>query len=290
MLTYTLAILKSDPPASVHRYPTPPTVTSSAISPQVSALLQQLGLRNLPANLNIQAGENGILEGLRNQIPAPDLPQVRPMLLPITFILLRIALLLYFFAPARKPLIGVLIVGWAAYEIWTRHVRQLNPRNAPQPGAAAVANNGAIPGNNNNNGQENERVAAGPTQPGAPTRPHAGFVDSFANINIPQEEQMLDGPNNDRPSFFQKLSLFTSLFYTTLHPAVWDRRRALLRQREGRIRTEANARRVPDDGSDTPENRTRLERRGELIVRHERRPEWVREYVERVVENDWVEE
>jgi len=75
----------------------------------------------------------------------------------------------------------------------------------------------------------------------------------------------------------------------------------LLRQREGRLRTEANAReREPDPPSSDREHattegeRTERERvagvRAELAAQHARRPRWVQSYVDRVRTGEWVDD
>ncbi|KAF9055090.1 hypothetical protein BDZ89DRAFT_975313 [Hymenopellis radicata] len=296
VLSYTLAILKSEPPV-IHRIPSPTPAPTTTVSPQLHAILQQLGIRNLPAGLNMgQGGQNAaIMEvPIRNQMPAPDLPQMqmRPFLLPITFLLLRIFLLLYFFAPARKPVMGALILGWALYEIWTRHIRpRAEAPVPPQPRRnpivdRLVGNNGVLRDAMNQMNQQQPAAAAPPRQVQNPL----ALLDTVANMNLREEEQILEGTVTERPSLIQKVKVFTTLFFATLHPAVWDRRRALLRQREGRIRTEATAMGATDDGSDAAENQARNQRRAELVARHAGRPAWVQEYVQHVVENDWVED
>jgi hypothetical protein len=79
----------------------------------------------------------------------------------------------------------------------------------------------------------------------------------------------------------------------------------VLRQREGRIRTEANAReREPEapsadvngDGENATTEAERIERervarvRAELVAQHARRPRWVQAYVDRVRAGEWVDD
>ncbi|KAG7449353.1 uncharacterized protein BT62DRAFT_1073832 [Guyanagaster necrorhizus] len=293
VLSYTLSILKSDaipvPTRTVSQ-----TTQHDTIPPQVTALLQQLRL----LNGTIQNPQNVVLNDVPvgNQMPAPpELPQlqIRPFLLPLTFLLLRTLLLLYFFAPARKPFIGILIMGWALYEIWTRH--GFNRWIAPVAEDQRPAAGDAAPADNQVN-----RPPAAVVAPGAAAAevgrvdgaqvPSMGVLDTLANLNIPNEERMLEGTVTEPPTFGQKCMTFMMLLVTTVHPAVWDRRRAVLRRREGRIRTEANAMEVRGDGEDTEENRRREQRREELAAQHARRPGWVRQYVRRVVANDWVDD
>ena len=80
-----------------------------------------------------------------------------------------------------------------------------------------------------------------------------------------------------------------SLFLVSLHPAVWDRRRTALRRREGRLRTEGNVRESapPAEGE---EDVARTQAREQAVTRYERRPEWVRRYVDRVQETEWADD
>lgn len=90
------------------------------------------------------------------------------------------------------------------------------------------------------------------------------------------------------------------LMALTLYPEIWNRRRTALRQREGRIKTEANARVAPpasspqseggEGGEEDVRAAARERARVEIVAAHDRRPGWVKEYVERVVEGDWVDE
>ena len=79
----------------------------------------------------------------------------------------------------------------------------------------------------------------------------------------------------------------------------------MLRQREGRVRTEANAREREPEASSTEVNvgedsatieaeRTERESvartRAELVAQHVRRPRWVQAYVDRVRRGEWVDD
>jgi hypothetical protein len=106
----------------------------------------------------------------------------------------------------------------------------------------------------------------------------------------------------EEPGLIHKVTTFFGLLVLTLHPAVWNRRRAVLRQREGRIKTEANAReRAPEtpsveargseanataDGDMAERDRVR----SELFAQHARRPRWVQDYVDRVRRGEWVDD
>lgn len=169
------------------------------------------------------------------------------------------------------------------------------PQQGANPGAAApgagdrgapAANAAGVPRNANNNAQD------APRAPGTEAAHQAAAMfDTLANMNIPLEEQAISGTATEEPSFGQKAMVFLGLLATTVHPAVWNRRRAVLRQREGRIRTEAVAREAPaETGEDTPVNDARAQRRAELAAQHARRPRWVQAYMRRVVDGDWVDD
>ncbi len=81
--------------------------------------------------------------------------------------------------------------------------------------------------------------------------------------------------------------MFTLLFLSTLHPAIWDRRRNALRKREGRLRTEANVRQAPVDENTSQD---RIQARDEVTARHERREAWVQQYVERVLTTEYLDD
>ena len=79
----------------------------------------------------------------------------------------------------------------------------------------------------------------------------------------------------------------------------------MLRQREGRVRTEANARErepeapgtevnVEEDSATTEAERTERQRVArtcaELVAQHARRSRWVQAYVDRVRRGEWVDD
>jgi hypothetical protein len=135
----------------------------------------------------------------------------------------------------------------------------------------------------------------------------AGAIfDSLANINIPAETAALTASERTRPAeepgLMLKISIFLSLLVLTLHPAVWNRRRVVLRQREGKVRTEADARERelessgvdPSSEGENEGGRAERERmarvRAELIAQHTRRPRWVQAYVDRVRRGEWADD
>ncbi|KAJ7499054.1 hypothetical protein FB451DRAFT_1548773 [Mycena latifolia] len=281
-------------------------VTTSQNLPNVNLLLQQLGIpaavRN-PANANLAPNINLVAQ------PAAELP-LRPLILPLFLLFLRTAVLLYFFAPARKPVFGILIVMWMLYEVW-RPIRDGVQRgwnraaaeqaNAPnqQPQQQQQQRNGPVrPAANGqaNPGPADRRQVPVP-RPGAAAandfdQQVAAAFDGLANFNIQAEEETIRrGVPAEEPGFGQKLVAFVTLLVTTIHPAVWNRRRAVLRQREGQIRMDANARAAElDENVDDPQTQARIQRRAQLIAQHEQRPRWLREYMDRVMEGGWVDE
>ncbi|KAJ7904389.1 hypothetical protein B0H14DRAFT_2662615 [Mycena olivaceomarginata] len=282
--------------------------------PNVNALLQQLGLPaaairngNLAPNINLAAAAQ--------PAAAPEIP-LRPLLLPLFLLLLRTAVLLYFFAPARKPVFGILIVMWMLYEVW-RPIREGVQRGI----ARAAAENGNQPNQQQQQQQEApqqpqepQRNAAAPppanghAQAGhvhhrhnhnhvhAPARPGAraandldhqvaAIFDGLANFNIQTEEETIRrGTPVEEPSWSARAMAFITLLLTTVHPAVWNRRRAVLRNREGHIRMDANARAADlDETAEDPQAQARIQRRAQLIAQHAARPSRVRE-------GAWVDE
>jgi hypothetical protein len=106
------------------------------------------------------------------------------------------------------------------------------------------------------------------------------MMDTLANVNLREELGALDArpEATAAPTIGHRIKTFVELLVLTAHPAVWDRRRAALRQREGRVRTEMNAREasqpVEGDG-DVQANEARARARADLNAMHSRRPVWV---------------
>ncbi|KAH9482820.1 putative oxidoreductase C26H5.09c [Psilocybe cubensis] len=278
--------------------------TSVAGAPHLNELLQQFGMPPLRAAMNGDHGYPGDFVVQRDDgIVFRQIP-IRPLLAPLMMLILRTSLLLYFVAPARTPVFGALILAWMLYEIW-------------QPIRNGIQNGwGRNPGAGLNQGQQQQNVndAPGNVVPNAvpapggpgvlpaaanvPVRPgpvgpvtldlQAGaLLDNLANLNIEEEQRMLnqtEGAPAAEPGLGHKITTFVSLFLTTLHPAIWNRRRVALRRREGVVRTEANAR--SRDGEATAAE----ERREELRAQFNRRPAWIQRYMERVVAEEWVDD
>lgn len=243
-------------------------------------MLQQLGLPQLRI-VHHHNQANGIFPELR-EIP------LRPLLGPLLMLLFRTLLLLYFVAPARKPIFGILVIAWMLYEIW-RPIRDglvqglrrgvpnnLGRQDVPAPQGAQNAPEVQRPPQDVVGAIVGDRVD---------NQAAAVVLDTLANVNISNEEEILNdspGAVTREPGVGHKLITFLGLFLTTMHPAVWNQRRAALRRREGRIRAEQSVLNSSDE--DQNENRARLR------VQHGLRPRWIRDYMERVVAGDWVDD
>ncbi|KIL68166.1 hypothetical protein M378DRAFT_1063727 [Amanita muscaria Koide BX008] len=291
VLSFTFTLL------SLNFAPTPTTrpiaVNSMPVNtpPELNALLQQLGLPPLRvqqpqlANNNDENPER-VFRELREIA-------LRPLLASLIFLLLRICLLLYFVAPARKPVFGMLILAWMLYEIW-QPVRNAFLRNLQrqQRNVAQGGGNHAGGDHRQQQGQQPQRAPAAPraNEPvGVPRVNDGGMLfDAMGNMNLDGEQRILDvapGAALEEPSFWRKSVIFWGLLITTLHPAVWNRRRMVLRRREGQLRTEANARDIPDEDAED-----RREVGNAARAQHGRRPQWVRGYIQRVLATDWLED
>jgi len=277
---------------------------SMPIPPHVNQLLQQLGLPPLRVagnNPNPVANQNNPLFPEIREIP------IRPLLAPIMMLLFRTLVLLYFVAPARKPIFGILILMWMLYEIWQPIRNGLRNGWGRIPDNRQQANNAADL-RQANVGQPNAPQAPA-VRPAAhvPIRPGPAAInlqasalfDALANMNIEEEERMLNqapGTPTTEPSLAHKAATFFGLLATTLHPAIWNRRRVALRRREGTVRTEASIRNTPPppptegDAEPTPAEIEAVRRREELRAHFNRRPRWIQRYMERVVAEDWVDD
>ena len=282
-------------PSYTMPYPYTPTVN-------LNQHLQQLGLPPLrlaplqQPNQNPNDPNNAIAAEIR-AIP------IRALLMPLIMLSIRTFILMYFFSPSKRPVFGILLSLWILYETWGALRAVLG--NERQGGAAgARAEGGGAEGANNA-----VRPGAGAAQPqGVPgaeaanqpaTRRHSDFLlDFLANMNLRAEDDILnaDAPvPAPEPSLFLKARSFVGLFVMSLHPAMWDRRRTALRRREGRLRTEANIREsappAPAEGEElSAQDASRAQARAQVIARHERRPAWVRSYVDRVQNTEWVDD
>ncbi|KAF8803663.1 hypothetical protein BYT27DRAFT_7109342 [Phlegmacium glaucopus] len=296
VLSVTFTILSMTLPAP----PTSRSVQTQAmpIPPHVNQLLQQLGLPPLRVAPNQNA----------NPIPGPNnpiLPEIReinlrPFLATLMMLIVRTTLLLYFVAPTRKPIFGVLILLWMLYEIWQpirnalRNGLGRNPQVPAEDRPDARAPQNPVEPNGNNDAQAAApQPAANAAVLGRPVAFEAqadAILDGLANINIQEEEGILreaPGVPTVEPGLGHKISTFLALLMVTMHPAIWNRRRVALRRREGTIRTEANMRNsVPVEEGETD---TGGQIREELRAQFNRRPGWIQRYIGRVVAEDWVD-
>lgn len=304
VLTYTFSVLTMSPSPAARNAPPQPI----SIPPHVNQLLQQMGLPPLRfANNHVQAVANQNNPALREIREI----QIRPLIAPLMMLFLRTGLLLYFVAPARKPIFSILIFAWMLYEIWHPIRNVLRNRLGPiGQGQQQERNNGVGAGGaeqaENNNAPPADLGQNAGLQPNIPVRPNAldqqfeSIMDSLANVNVANEERFLNSTSAvppPEPSIGHKSLTFIGLLLSTIHPAIWNRRRVALRRREGTVRTEANARNAPvepegdepgSNSSNQPENIAQI--REELRARLERQPLWIQRYVQRVINEDWVDD
>ena len=208
---------------------------------------------------------------------------------------------MYFFSPGQTPFFGVIMGMWVLYEAWGAiRAAVAATRDPAQPrrdedGQGGINGGADFPGPN----EHEERDAARHSEYARNIIPNA-----LANINLGDENEMLLASRDPPPpTFFHKVKTFVSLMLITLVPALWDRRREELRRREGMLRTEMNvitsamaapsfsgsAAQAPTEregeSADSTQEREELRRARELklaiIQKHARRPDWMREYVER---------
>lgn len=137
--------------------------------------------------------------------------------------------------------------------------------------------------------------AQGPPPPSNST----SLLDLLARIGIDTENKSLWPTASSRtpispPSLTHKTMTFVSLLVLTLHPEVWNRRRAALKTREGRLRTEANVmeREVERlEGQElSEEDKKREETTAVLRMQDGRRAPWLKTYIQRVRGGEWVDD
>jgi hypothetical protein len=292
VLSQTFALLAIAPPDPTIYQPLP------HYSPQyqqpTANLNQHLHQLGFPP-LRVAPGQNV------NQNPVdPNLIEVRAipfraLMFPLVMLLFRTLLLIYFFSPSKQPVFGLILSAWIFYEAWgaLRHVlgdrpnnnnggeqqqgqagngvaREGQPQQAPGPDVAA--------GNNRDN-----------NRPATPRTFSARLLDGLSSANLNREESALNSASHSNsPGLMEKTRLFFFLFVSTLHPAVWDRRRDVLRKREGRLRTEANLRQSSEVDENSEPDRYRA--RQDAIERHRRRTPWAQTYVDRVLRTEYMDE
>lgn len=277
VLEHTFALFSMPLPSTPTFQLAPTSQANTRLPVHVNAHLQQIGLPPLRVRQ-----ENAMIAELR-AVP------MRALAGPLLMLTLRTLFLLYFFSPFQKPVFGMIVTAWLLYETWNTirnaiprlHVR--GPHVDERPPEPAVAPNVPL------------RAAPAPAHrmPMQRHRP-AGetLMDTLARVNLREETSALDlRPDAmTAPTVGHRIKTFLQLLVLTAHPAIWDRRRAVLRQREGRVRTEMNilTASAQNDGNGD-------ERSGEFRARvragYLRRAEWVTEYMERVRGGgDWMDD
>ncbi|KAL5527205.1 hypothetical protein ACEPAG_5996 [Sanghuangporus baumii] len=226
---------------------------------------------------------------------------MRELLTPLVLLFIRTLILLYFFSPARKPVFGILLGAYILYEAWGAvrgAIFDIGPLNGNDNRARqnerrrpAQAGNGAAPTPPPQNGMP-------PAQnPGAAAAANVeAAIEHLAQAALDLESRWLETDAPD-PGLAYRIIRFVFLLVLSVHPAFWNRRRAALRAREGRLRTEANAiesaARQQAEGESSEggagDERARQARQ-QIIQRNERRPAWIREYIDRVRRGDWVDD
>ena len=284
------------PSASANPMPPPAPQGHSHLPVHVNAHLQQIGL----APLRVRQ-ENAMIAELR-AVP------MRALAAPLFMLTLRTLFLLYFFSPFQKPVFGLIVTAWLLYETWNT-IRNAMPRrhirdNHAEEDARILGNARVRPAAEAVHPHDAHAPLRAPAPP--PVRaavphlrpPSATMMDTLANINLREELGALDARPEAiaAPTIGHQIKTFVELLVLTAHPAVWDRRRAALRQREGRVRTEMNTLEVlqpaeSNGDAQADEARARAaQARADLNAIHSRRPAWVIKYMERVRGGDWVDD
>lgn len=300
VLTLTFSIL-SLPEFSTPHYPPPPNyAVSYQINPHtnLNEHLQRIGLPPIRLTPGQIPNANPNVNPHDAAAPAVEVRAipVRALIIPLVMFVFRTILLMYFFSPSKRPLFGLLLSVWILYEAWGA-IRVVlgegRPRRGDANGAMGVA--GAGQAANRQPGQA-ARPTPGTTASNTNRSQIQAFLDGLSNLNLAMEDAIVNGDprvSTRPPSTGHKVKTFVSLLLLTLYPAVWDHRRAALRRREGRLRTEANAREAtqsPEDVGGDESASASARARVDLPARHERRPAWVKQYVQRVQATEWADD
>ncbi|GBE79340.1 hypothetical protein BKA93DRAFT_742938 [Sparassis latifolia] len=305
ILSHTYAILSYalSSPDSAHAAPPSSYTYSYTVAVPLTNLnnhLQQVGL----PPLRLAPGPNANPNDPNNPLAAAAAAEMRAiplraLIIPLIMLVFRTLLVIYFFSPSKRPLFGIIISAWILYEAWgaMRIVLGDDRGRAAPPGG--VEGNGALGAHGA--GPAPNAQGGGQPAPGQPQRARGGrnasqshahtFLNTLSKSNLDTEEASLDADYPvpvPAPSLGHKIRTFVGLLFLTLHPATWDHRRALLRRREGRIRTEANARDAAPTGEEQDEAHAKA--RLDLVTRHERRPAWIKEYIRRVQTTEWLDD
>lgn len=242
---------------------------------------------------------------------------IRPLILPLVMLFIRTCLLLYFFQPTRKPLMGIMVLLWVFWELAGAIRVALAGENARrQNGApnggdrARAAQPNQAPGNGAGPAPPPPPGAAAPGQGGEnntgaalPTTQDA-VLNKLSQINISEEAKFIEpgttsDPGAPPPMLFHKIKTFFILLFLTLHPAIWDRRRTALHAREVRVRDDARTfeARVLQRMRERAEREENIRRGMDVSAQPEvevpvvaPKPTWVMEYVRRVRAGDWVDD
>ena len=301
ILSYTYTILSSPPPPPAAWPQYPPTPTPAILYPPTPVH------PNVPLPNVAQPQIEGevLFEIAINLRQFP----VRALLTPLFMLVMRATLIMYFFSPDQTPFFGIVMGMWVLYEAWSAiraavaATRDPAERRRDDDGQAQGDVNGGAraPGPNGQEGQDAAR-SSDPTG----QRMNA-ILNAVANINLREENEVLEASGDlPPPTFLHKVKTFASLMIVTLIPALWDRRRAELVRREASLRTEINViaaarNATPLSGSTAQARNSSTEGEGEnevsaqereeqrrarelklaIIYKHARRPDWVRDYVER---------
>ncbi|EMD40612.1 hypothetical protein CERSUDRAFT_148805 [Gelatoporia subvermispora B] len=310
VLSYTLPIIgmTTDP----YNYPPVPVSYTVPINTQNNQQLQQL------QQFGFQRFRFGQDQGpIPNVMPHdPNNPNgdplggaeirvipVRALIAPLLMLVFRTLLMMYLFSPSKRPVFSLMLSAYIIYEAWGAFRAVMGgDRDRAQPAGGAAANaarDAAQPNGNAQPGQQGPRAAR--QGPGG-TRGTAGrsqldiLLHHLSDMNLSSEDTMVDSPAQaPPPGIFHKAKTFVGLLLLTLYPALWDHRRAALRRREGRLRTEANVLQAAEGTGAEGEGEVnadegRARALAEAVARHERRPAWVQEYVRRVQTTEWMED
>ncbi|KAH7103839.1 hypothetical protein BKA62DRAFT_654287 [Auriculariales sp. MPI-PUGE-AT-0066] len=233
--------------------------------------------------------------------------QMRAVIVPLLVLAFRAGLLLYIFAPSRRPLFAGMIGAWVAWEVYTvfraampadaaaRAARARPAANgaAAPPGAAGAAPAQAGAATANGDAVNGTVVPPAPTGPArlafAPDEPGQDPLARLAHFDLENEAALLEpgATPAQAPRLQQRVKSFFTLFVLSLHPAWWERRRRALRNREGQLRTRYRQPDPPvpvETGQQQPEGQPPREPPPQPPAG------WAASYVERVRETEWIDE
>jgi len=222
--------------------------------------------------------------------------QIRAIIPPLVMLVFRAGLLLYIFTPSRRPLFATMIGLWVAWEVYTV-VRAAMPADvrAPRRAAAAAAANGAgagaAPGAAAANGANG--VAGAPTRLAfLPEEPGVDALARLATIQLGNEAAMLEPGAEPAqvPDWRQRTRAFFTLFVLSVHPAWWERRRRLLRNREGQLRTRYRQPEPPAPEAAAEEQAPGQPPREPPPPPPQPPAGWAASYIDRVRNVEWIDE